>query len=43
MIIGVIRDEPADCISLKLGINTHNLASLSNRTFATVSILYTSH
>ena len=61
----VIRDEPADCISLKyalasasyilpnlslkgdlivccmgrrLGINTHNLASLSNRTFATAAL-----
>ena len=30
----VIRDTPADCISLKLGINVHNLGSLNMRTFA---------
>jgi len=34
----VIRDEPADCIALKLGINTHNLASFSLRTFATSAL-----
>eukprot|EP00935_MAST-01C_sp_MAST-1C-sp1_P000383 g383.t1 len=29
----MIRDTPADCISLKLGINVHNFTSLGIRTF----------
>ena len=29
-----IRDEPADCISLKIGINVVNMDSLKERTFA---------
>ena len=29
----MIRDTPADFISLKLGINVHNHASMSDRTF----------
>ena len=34
----VIRDEPAELLTLKLGINVHNLASLSLRTFATAAL-----
>ena len=33
MIAMMIRDTPADFISLKLGINVHNHASMSDRTF----------
>eukprot|EP01051_Picozoa_sp_SAG22_P002587 SAG22_NODE_117_length_19289_cov_12.242574_7_plen_409_part_00 len=34
----MIRDEPADIISLKLGINLHNMTSASHRTFAALAV-----
>jgi hypothetical protein len=34
----MIRDEPADIISLKLGINLHNMTSATHRTFAPMAL-----
>lgn len=34
----MIRDTPADVISLKLGINLHNMTSATHRTFASMAL-----